>query len=93
MAVRSSFLYTLFPVLIIFFYYDYSKEGQGELYTYLPPTDNNTSLLLAIPPKSIRNPDYGFSVGRGSFNFTAGAWNTVSERVRLNDVGVENGES
>lgn len=94
MAVRPSFLSPFITVLIIILLSRaYSKGGQGELYTYLPHTENNTSLLLAIPPKSIRNPDYGFSVGRGSFNFTAGAWNTVSERVRLNDVGVENGES
>ncbi|KZT27188.1 polysaccharide lyase family 14 protein [Neolentinus lepideus HHB14362 ss-1] len=67
------------------------QSGQGELYAYLPLTPNNTSRLLAVP-SSKQNPDYGFSVGRGLFSFPAGQWTTVAERVRLNDVGQENGE-
>lgn len=67
------------------------STGAGELYAYIPPLASNIDQLLAIPPKSIQNPDYGFSVGRGSFNFTAGRWNTVTERVKLNDIGISNG--
>ncbi|EJD01737.1 uncharacterized protein FOMMEDRAFT_22090 [Fomitiporia mediterranea MF3/22] len=67
-------------------------EAAGELYAYLPLYDENTSRLLEIPPKSFRNPDYGFSVGRGAFTFKAGNWTTITERVKLNDIGVANGE-
>lgn len=52
-------------------------NGQGELYTYLPPTDANDAILAKIPPQSIRNTDYGYSIGRGAFNFN----NAVGELV------------
>lgn len=68
------------------------KDGDGELYAYLPMTDENTAELLNVPPKSIKNPDYGFSVGRGSFRFLSGSWVTLVQRIKLNDVGVQNGE-
>ena len=68
-----------------------SANGRGELYAYLPPSESNTRRLLAIPG-SYENPDYGFSVGRGSFSFHADVWTTVAERVKLNDVGQKNGE-
>ncbi|KAL5529872.1 hypothetical protein ACEPAF_6129 [Sanghuangporus sanghuang] len=68
------------------------RDGLGELYAYLPVTEENTSQLLAVPPKSIRNPDYGISAGRGAFTFKAGVWTTITERVKLNDVGNCNGE-
>lgn len=70
--------------------------GAGELYTYLPPytesqfTANNR--VCNVAPLSECNPTYGASVGRGSFKFATGAWTTISERVRLNDVGKANGE-
>ncbi|KAH8110372.1 hypothetical protein DFH11DRAFT_1514426 [Phellopilus nigrolimitatus] len=68
-------------------------NGAGELYAYLPLIGENSSRLLSVPPRSIRNPDYGFSVGRGAFVFKPGVWTTVTERVKLNDVGVANGPS
>jgi len=70
--------------------------GAGEFYTYLPPytipafAANKKQCNVA--PQSDCNPTYGASVGRGSFKFATGAWTTVSERVRLNDVGKANGE-
>lgn len=71
-------------------------EGQGELYTYLPSAENPgfeaNNKLCSVAPKSECNPTYGASVGRGAFNFKSGQWNTVSQRVRLNDVGQSNGE-
>lgn len=71
-------------------------EGTGELYTYLPPyTEPQFSanqVQCGIPPFSTCNPTYGASVGRGAFFFQSGQWNVVSQRVRLNDVGVANGE-
>jgi hypothetical protein len=71
-------------------------EGAGELYTYLPPfTDQRYAAnekQCNVAPMSDCNPTYGASVGRGAFHFTAGAWTTVSQRVKLNDVGQANGE-
>jgi len=71
-------------------------DGQGELYTYLPSPENAgfeaNQKLCTVAPRSECNPTYGASVGRGAFDFKSGQWNTVSQRVRLNDVGQSNGE-
>jgi hypothetical protein len=71
-------------------------DGKGEFYTYLPPyTDSRFSAnrkQCNVGPMSECNPTYGASVGRGAFTFATGKWNTVSERVKLNDVGKANGE-
>ena len=34
---------------------------------------------------------YGISVARGAYRFKAGAWTTVAQRVKLNEVGATNG--
>jgi hypothetical protein len=71
------------------------ESGQGEFYTYLPPyTDSRYSAnkKQCSQPNSDCNPTYGASIGRGSFDFAQGAWTTVTERVKLNDVGKANGE-
>jgi hypothetical protein len=62
------------------------------MYAYVPPLGNNTDRLLAIP-NSTMNPDYGISVGRGSFNFGPGGgiWRTIATRVRLNAPGEQDG--
>ena len=71
-------------------------KGQGEFYTYLPSPENPgfeaNKKLCNVAPSSDCNPTYGASVGRGAYNFKSGQWNTVSQRVRLNDVGQSNGE-
>ena len=67
-------------------------NGLGELYAYLPINDQNTQQLLAVPPRSINNPDFGVSAGRGAFTFPAGQWVTVTERIKLNDPGSFDGE-
>ncbi|PPQ70410.1 hypothetical protein CVT26_013827 [Gymnopilus dilepis] len=71
-------------------------EGKGELYTYLPPyTDPQfaaNEAVCNVPPLSDCNVEFGASVGRGAFRFATGAWTTISQRVRLNDVGEANGE-
>jgi len=69
------------------------QGGSGEIYTYMPEFEKNTRELLAVPPKSHGNFQYGFSVGRGAFVFPRGRWATVAERVKLNDPGEENGSS
>ncbi|KAI0667039.1 hypothetical protein C8Q78DRAFT_1056133 [Trametes maxima] len=68
------------------------ENGVGELYAYAPQLDTNTRQLLAVPPRSIQHPDFGFSVGRGSWSFEPGKWTRVVQRVKVNDLGEENGE-
>ncbi|EIN07957.1 hypothetical protein PUNSTDRAFT_88685 [Punctularia strigosozonata HHB-11173 SS5] len=67
-------------------------DGAGEMYTYLPPSYSANDNVCNVAPFSECNPTYGASVGRGSFKFNKGDWTTVSERIKLNDVGKENGE-
>lgn len=56
-------------------------------------TSNNASRLLAVPPVSKENADYGFSVGRDAFKLDAavGQWVSLAFRVKLNTVGLEDG--
>jgi hypothetical protein len=67
------------------------QNGEGEIYAYMPPYEENTKSLLSVPPKSYGSQEYGFSVGRGSFTFSSGTWITLAQRVKLNDPGVSNG--
>ncbi|KAI0081409.1 hypothetical protein K474DRAFT_1703850 [Panus rudis PR-1116 ss-1] len=66
--------------------------GAGELYTYLPPDEAANKAVCDVPPMSTCNDVYGASVGRGAFDWKDGQWNTVSQRLRLNDAGKANGE-
>lgn len=77
--------------LLVFYY---RSEAVGELYAYLPLTPENSAQLSAVPPRSIENSDYGFSVGRGAFdcNRAVNGWTTVAFRLMLNDVGSNNGK-
>ncbi|KAJ3731567.1 hypothetical protein DFJ43DRAFT_1079557 [Lentinula guzmanii] len=68
------------------------SKGAGELYVYLPSTEQNRERLLAVPPLSHENADYGFSVGRGAFSIPVGQWMSIAIRVKLNTVGHEDGE-
>lgn len=68
------------------------RNGDGEIYAYLPLNDTNKTVLSQVPPKSKLNPDFGFSVGQGSFKFVPGQWSVIAQRVKLNDDGVANGE-
>ncbi|KAI0043009.1 polysaccharide lyase family 14 protein [Auriscalpium vulgare] len=67
-------------------------DGLGELYAYIPLTATNKARLLAVPPFSHQNPDFGFSVGRGAWKFESARWFRVMTRVKLNGIGEENGE-
>ena len=67
-------------------------DGKGEIYTYLPPDYAANKAVCDVAPESECNDTYGASVGRGSFKFTAGTRATIGQRVRLNDVGKQNGE-
>ncbi|KAF8161650.1 polysaccharide lyase family 14 protein [Crassisporium funariophilum] len=66
----------------------------GELYIYLPIKAENSTRLASVPPRSIENNDYGFSVGRGAFHMdgAVGQWVTLAFRIKLNDIGINNGE-
>ncbi|KAF8748020.1 hypothetical protein RHS01_11111 [Rhizoctonia solani] len=68
-------------------------KGEGEIYAYIPSTPSNHDALQNVPPKTHCNPDFGWSIARGSFAFAAGEWTTIAERVRLNDIGCANGET
>ncbi|XP_006460565.1 hypothetical protein AGABI2DRAFT_203648 [Agaricus bisporus var. bisporus H97] len=70
------------------------RNGVGELYTYLPPVEGNTKVLKSVPPQSIENSNFGFSVGRGAYKWekAVGNWVAVACRIKLNDVGYANGE-
>lgn len=37
----------------------YRQGGSGEIYTYMPEFEKNTKELLAVPPKSYGNYQYG----------------------------------
>ncbi|KAI9438462.1 hypothetical protein F5148DRAFT_1261108, partial [Russula earlei] len=66
-------------------------NGEGELYTYLPQTDVNLERLRTVPGAH-ESSDYGFSLGRGAWGFNSGRWMSLGIRLRLNDVGFQNGE-
>ncbi|KAJ7138447.1 hypothetical protein C8R43DRAFT_1089316 [Mycena crocata] len=71
-------------------------DGAGEIYSYLPDYTVDgfeaNKRVCNVKPESDCNPTYGASVGRGAFHFPTGEWTTVSQRVKLNDVGKANGE-
>jgi len=65
--------------------------GAGELYAYFPQLESNTNALAKVT-KTFTNDVYGTSVGRGTFTWKRGAWTSISQRIKLNDVGEKNGE-
>ena len=71
---------------------EFSRNGgKGEIYAYILPNKSNTDRLLEVPPESLENPDFGFSVGRGAFKFPKDTWTSIAERVKLNTVGKADG--
>lgn len=56
------------------------------------PKDKQTDALCSAPPLSVCDQEYGLSIGRGSFNFTPGAWTHVKQTVSLNTPGTQDGE-
>ncbi|TFK25741.1 polysaccharide lyase family 14 protein, partial [Coprinopsis marcescibilis] len=65
------------------------KDGLGELYLYAAKDKQTDALCDA--PTSVCDAAYGFSVGRGSFAWSAGAWTTVEQTVVLNTPGKQDG--
>ncbi|KAF8602791.1 hypothetical protein BDV93DRAFT_523887 [Ceratobasidium sp. AG-I] len=70
------------------------EYGDAELYVYLPPDQANTALCsnAPIPGDNVCSTGYGTSLGRGSFKFQPGQWNTVAQRIKLNTPGKADGE-
>ena len=55
------------------------------------PKNRQTDGLCSTPPLSVCDQEYGLSIGRGSFNFTPGAWTHVKQTVALNTPGQQDG--
>ena len=79
--------------IFVFTYGPFRSESVAELYTYLPLTPENANRLKSVPPRSIENNDYGFSVGRGAFHLdiAVGRWIAVAFRIKLNNIGSTDG--
>ncbi|KAJ7348903.1 polysaccharide lyase family 14 protein [Mycena albidolilacea] len=65
------------------------QDGMGELYLYAPK-DKQTRALCR-DPQSECNADYGFSIGQKSFKWRPGGWTTVTQIVRMNTPGKQDG--
>lgn len=63
--------------------------GNGEVYAYVPPKRQNNDYRKSCTEC---NPQYGDSIGRGSFRFQTGKWNKIELTVALNDIGKANGK-
>ncbi|OJT01567.1 hypothetical protein TRAPUB_7963 [Trametes pubescens] len=75
----------------------WGADGAGVLFAYVPPEGAaslaNQSLPCGTPPYSSCNGVYVTKPGSLSlFTFETGSRTTVAQRMRLNDVGAENGE-
>ena len=69
--------------------------GQGELYAYIPPTQNRPNICgvsgleaCYVAPDGIT---YGYSMGTGLWTFATGAYTTVRQVIHLNTPGVQDG--
>lgn len=65
------------------------RRGDGEIYAYLP--ENKQRDDLCDDEGNICNPNYGYSLGRGSWTFKTGKWTRVRQTLKLNQVGKMNG--
>ncbi|KZP13818.1 polysaccharide lyase family 14 protein [Athelia psychrophila] len=64
-------------------------NGMGELYLYAPKAKQTKA--LCADPRSVCDAAYGFSIGRGSFRYTAGGWTHLRQIVTLNTPGKQDG--
>ncbi|KAF8751183.1 hypothetical protein RHS01_08733 [Rhizoctonia solani] len=68
------------------------SNGAAELYTYLPPSAEAVNKKAACSgPGATCDGDYGWSLGRGEWKWETGKWQTIAQKVTLNDVGKSNG--
>jgi len=70
--------------------YMFRENGFGELYLYL----NNSNLVYNYcdMPNIICNPNFGDSIGRGSFKFEKNKWTKLSQTIKLNSINNSDGE-
>ena len=66
--------------------YMWREDGHGELYMYFPQS-NYHQKDVSIE----RHGTYGAGIRTSAFQFKKGNWNTLKQRVHLNDVGHTNG--
>lgn len=64
-------------------------KGEGEIYAYLPYS--NLPKALCGSSLNVCNPDYGMSLGRGTFRFAAGKWTHVRQVLTMNTPGKQDG--
>lgn len=65
--------------------------GAGELYLYAPKDKQTKHLCSTVPRSYCGDQTYGLSIGRGSFTFKRGGWTRVTQSVRLNTPGKNDG--
>ncbi|KAK4683618.1 hypothetical protein P7C73_g6620, partial [Tremellales sp. Uapishka_1] len=70
----------------------FRTDGMGEFYNYYPMSVTQGGGYCNTAPLSVCDTVYGDSIGRGSFSWSTGKWTTVAQRIKLNDVGSQNGE-
>jgi len=69
------------------------KEGAGELYLYLPPSAKGKNKPAVCSPSNTScDHGYGWSLGTGKWTWKTGAWQTIAQKVTMNDIGKSNGE-
>ncbi|KAG8744011.1 hypothetical protein FRC10_010990 [Ceratobasidium sp. 414] len=68
--------------------YMWRTAGDGELYAYLPSDAESTN--KANPNKTC-DLGYGWSLGRGTWKWTPGTWQTIAQKITLNDVDKAHG--
>jgi hypothetical protein len=76
------------------------REGYGEAYVYAPFPSMDPDFCSDLPACSSREPsvachhctgETGYSIGRATFQFQRGSWNTMKLQMKLNTVGMSNG--
>ena len=69
----------------------FRTNGDGEIYTYVDQS-RQVREFCTIPPRTVCNPAFGVSVGRGSFKFRTGSWNLMRQEITLNTPGQPDGK-
>ncbi|KAG2183131.1 hypothetical protein INT43_006126 [Umbelopsis isabellina] len=67
------------------------KSGGGEMYAYMPKNEQVKSLCNT--KEVVCNQEYGYSLGRDSFSWKTGKWNTITQTINLNTVGKQDGSA
>ena len=62
------------------------RNGGGELYMYIPTTQDSSVTAIAIDEYPT-----GLSLGRNQFYFVKGQWQTIKIYMKMNDLGTNNG--